>query len=241
MPAPAKDLLVVVLSLILNSRIVVDSFSLTMATTSPSCRFVTNKMCPFAQKAWIALEAANANYKLEQVSLYGPGGKPDWFWKLNPKGEVPILVIDDSVVLADSDLILDEIGRVLDSSTSSPSPSNLVAPNSDDPKELHNTVQAFRECLREFLPIGKQAVLGGDKKKMWTKLQELDSLIKGPFVAGDQLTVADCAGFPFLWRIDNEFGDWEDHGCNNIPVWLKHCSQQPAFAKSIQRSWWWWW
>ena len=29
---------------------------------------------------------------MEEVSLYGAGGKPDWFMKLNPKGEVPVLV-----------------------------------------------------------------------------------------------------------------------------------------------------
>lgn len=178
------------------------------------------------------MEAANANYQLEQVSLYGPGGKPDWFWKLNPKGQVPILVVHDGEVLADSDLILDEISRVMDDESS-----RLVTPNGN----VEEKVQAFRSCLREFLPIGKQAILGGDEEAMWSKLQEIDALIEGPFVTGEDLTIADCAGFPFLWRLDQELGTWEEHGCHKIPQWLNHCSQQPAFANSVQRSWWWWW
>jgi glutathione S-transferase len=182
------------------------------------------------------LEAAGANYKMEEVSLYGPGGKPDWFWKLNPKGEVPVLVVDSNVIFADSDLILDEIGMVMANDGSS----MLVVPGNNS-QELDNKAKAFRSCLREFLPIGKKSVLGGDKKKMWDKLQELDALIEGPYVAGEELTVADCSGFPFLWRIDQEFGGWDDHGCTKIPLWLKHCSKQPAFASSVQRSWWWWW
>jgi glutathione S-transferase len=208
--------------------------SSTTSSTSSTARFITNKMCPFAQKAWIALETSGASYKLEQVSLYGPGGKPDWFWSLNPKGEVPILVVDEKV-FPDSDLILDEIQCVADST------GILYVPSIDD-QETIKKIKKFRTCLGEFLPIGKSAVLGGSKEKMWSKLQQLDSLIEGPYIAGKQITIADCAGFPFLWRIDNEYGtQWEKHGCPNIPKWLEECSEQPSFSTTIQRSWWWWW
>ena len=46
----------------------------------------TNKMCPFAQKAWIALEEKKAAhgvpFKSEEINLYGAGGKPGWFLKV---------------------------------------------------------------------------------------------------------------------------------------------------------------
>lgn len=56
----------------------------------PTYRFITNPMCPFAQKVWIAFECGNISYQREEISLYGSGGKPDWFWKLNPV--VPFIV-----------------------------------------------------------------------------------------------------------------------------------------------------
>lgn len=192
-------------------------------------------------QAWIALEAAGANYQLEQVSLYGAGGKPDWFWKLNPKGQVPVLVVNNNesekeIVLADSDLILDEIQRVVGDATKS----QLYDTSNDE--TTTKQVRAFRKCLSEFLPIGKKAVLGGNKDQMWSKLQELDELIEGPYVAGNHMTVADCAAFPFLWRIQQEYSKaWKEHNCSNISKWLDRCSRQPAFSKSIQSSWWWWW
>ena len=201
------------------------------------------------EQAWIALEAAEVPYKFEQVSLYGSGGKPSWFMKLNPKGQVPVVVVNndndkEKVVLADSDLILDEMELVMDSSPSSSSSATRLLAGSDDEK-----IEAFRSVLREFLPIGKSAVLGGDKERMWSKLRELDEVMdtngQASYICSgtDQPTIADCAGFPFLWRIDNEFGSdsWETHGCQNIPAWLEFCKRQPPFENSIQRSWWWWW
>ena len=210
--------------------IIIPSTCLGLASmTTTNVRFITNKMCPFAQKAWIALEVADINYTLEQVSLYGSGGKPNWFWELNPQGTVPIVVFDTSIVLPDSDLILDEISSI---------PGGERLEPKDETSLSH--AKEFRKILAEFLPIGKKAVLGGDKKPMWAKLGELDSAIQGPYICGDEITVADCAGFPFLWRINDEFGPLgKKYG--NIDGWLEHCKKNPAFTKTIQRSWWWWW
>lgn len=202
-------------------------------TNNKPARFITNKMCPFAQKAWIALEASNADFTLEQVSLYGAGGKPDWFWDLNPQGTVPILVIptsDDDLVLPDSDLILNEIAKV-------PGGEALVP---TDPAAVES-IKAFRKCLSEFLPIGKKAVLGGSKGPLWSKLKELDALVVGPYVCGEDVTVADCAGFPFLWRIENEYGNLDKQGCPNLANWLQTCKKNQAFSMTVQSSWWWWW
>jgi glutathione S-transferase len=180
------------------------------------------------------LEAAEAPYELEEVSLYGPNGKPDWFMKLNPKGQVPILVCyGGAVIVRDSDTILDNIGKVVKAGSD-------IFPTEEDgiARAKH-----FRSQINEFLPIGKQAVLGtGAKdKKMWSKLQELDQLIVGPYVCGEHVTVADCAGFPFLWRIDSEYGPIEEYGCDNIRTWLDTCKKNEAFSKTIQPTWWWWW
>jgi glutathione S-transferase len=200
------------------------------SSTSSVTRFITNKMCPFAQKAWIALEVSRAEYELEQVSLYGAGGKPDWFWKLNPQGTVPILVCSDGIVLPDSDMILNEISKV-------PGGEPLI-PSVAESKAI---AESFRRTLSELLPIGKSAVLGGDKTNMWRKLKELDAIIIGPYVCGEEITVADCAGFPFLWRLENEYGSLAKYNCSNLSKWLKVCKGNPAFSKTIQTSWWWWW
>ena len=124
-----------------------------------------------AQKAWIALEASNVPYQMEEISLYGPNGKPNWFWKLNPKGTVPTLVASDgaSSVYTDSEDILNSIGNLVQDSSSRPD----IVPSDEDSVRRD---KEFRQKLTEFLPIGKSAVLGygsGKEGQMWNKLQEL--------------------------------------------------------------------
>ncbi len=185
-----------------------------------------------AQKVWIALEVSNAPYEMEEISLYGPNGKPDWFLALNPAGTVPVLTCHGGAVrLRDSDIILDEFGNAVENGSK-------IVPNEEASMEK---VKQFRATLDDFLPLGKKAVLGGDKQKMWTKLAELDLMIEGPYVCGDKVTIADCAAFPFLWRIESEFGPLDNQGCKNVKRWLDHCQSNEAFSKTIQQSWWWWW
>ena len=185
-----------------------------------------------AQKVWIALEVANAPYAMEEISLYGPNGKPDWFMQLNPAGTVPVLTCHGGAVrLRDSDDILDAFGTAVENG------STLVP---QDPASLEY-IKKFRATLKEFLPVGKQAVLGGNREKMWKKLVELDAMIQGPYVCGDKVTIADCAAFPFLWRIDTELGPVENQGCQKLRNWLDQCQSNKAFSKTIQQSWWWWW
>ncbi|CAN0497955.1 unnamed protein product [Ectocarpus sp. 12 AP-2014] len=68
-------------------------------------QFVTNQKCPYAQRTWIALEESHTAYEMKEVSLYGSGGKPSWFMDLNPKGEVPVLVVDGKPIVGSEETV----------------------------------------------------------------------------------------------------------------------------------------
>ena len=166
---------------------------------------------------------------MEEISLYGAGGKPNWFWELNPSGTVPVMVAADAVY-PDSDLILQAIvdGTV--------DPNNPLCGDSQSIKE-------WRQAVNQMLPIGKKAVLGGDKAKLAKLLQtSMESrLTDTPYLAGSSVSVADCHAFPFLWRLDQEFGLAGGLDCPKLGAWVQTCSKLPTFRKTIQSSWWWWW
>jgi glutathione S-transferase len=210
-----------------------------MPESSP-VRLITNKMCPFAQKAWLALECSQIPYEMEEISLYGAGGKPDWFWKLNPAGTVPVLVqkmASATKVWPDSDLILQAIGA-----------GEVVCDNNvlQMTESQRNDVDEWRKQINEMLPAGKKAVLGsGNTSELAKMLQDkLESKLSSQdtdYLVGNAVTIADCHAFPFLWRLDQEFGLATGLNCPKLGAWVERRSKQPEFRKTIQSAWWWWW
>eukprot|EP00804_Cyclotella_cryptica_P002032 CCRYP_007416-RA/>CCRYP_007416-RA protein AED:0.44 eAED:0.44 QI:0/-1/0/1/-1/1/1/0/222 len=207
-------------------------------TNQQEIQFVTNTWCPFAQKAWIALEASHCQYKMREVSLYGAGGKPDWFWELNPKGTVPVVVVkegDKKIVLDDSEYILEAVmdGRIKGDGRM------LIDMERDE--EVRQITQWRNIISKQLIPIGKAAVLGGSRTKLQSLLKELDSMVIGPYLTGEKFTVADAAAFPFFWRLDKEYGLGKD-GTQKLHAWLERCLQDEAVRKTItSQGWWWWW
>mmetsp|Transcript_23244 Transcript_23244/g.39480 ORF Transcript_23244/g.39480 Transcript_23244/m.39480 type:complete len:92 (-) Transcript_23244:208-483(-) len=91
-----------------------------------------------------------------------------------------------------------------------------------------------------MLPVGKSAVQGGSKEELKSVLQKMDGKVEGPYLCGEKVTLADCAVFPFVWRLDQEYG-LEGWDCTALTSWLSHCAENEAFFKTIQSAWWWWW
>jgi glutathione S-transferase len=215
----------------------IEELANTALRQSPSTtQFYTHRMCPYAQRVWIALEAGNCPYEMQQIDLYGAGGKPDWFLDLNPEGQVPVLTcFGGAKILIDSEYILTRMAEgVVEGGRS------LCG---DGSEETADRIDRWRNDINTKVKVvGKQAVLRGGKHvdELVELLQSLDGNVAGPYLCGDSVTTADCSAFPFLWRIDDEF-DLEKNGCKNIRAWLDKCSENEAFKKTIQSAWWWWW
>ena len=147
-----------------------------------------------------------------------PTSQPDWFRKLNPKGEVPVLVLEDSIVVVDSESTLD-----------------VLFP--DDQGQAN--VKAWRRRIsKELAPVGKKAVQSGDRARLMKLLQDMEQDIVGPFLCGSSFTAADAACCPFIQRIESEFGL---DGCPAWASWWDECKDRGSVKSTIRTSWWWWW
>ena len=201
--------------------------------TMTKTRLITNKMCPFAQKAWIALETSKTPFEMQEISLYGANGKPDWFWELNPQGTVPVVVYGNGeTVLPDSDLILDQIDQISAAAVETTAP--LC------PSNLKSDISDWRQRINDMLPVGKQSVFANKpSSKLKQQLKAMNDAVKGSYLTGQTVTVADCHAFPFLWRLNTEFPLEKEYP--QLAEWIQTCSNLPSFRKTIQSSWWWWW
>eukprot|EP00522_Entomoneis_paludosa_P007681 CAMPEP_0172439512 /NCGR_PEP_ID=MMETSP1065-20121228/476_1 /TAXON_ID=265537 /ORGANISM="Amphiprora paludosa, Strain CCMP125" /LENGTH=177 /DNA_ID=CAMNT_0013188203 /DNA_START=160 /DNA_END=690 /DNA_ORIENTATION=- len=174
------------------------------SSSSSNIRLVTNTRCPFAQKAWIALRVKQVELEIDEISLYGPNGKPDWFWNLNPQGTVPVLVVSSSSkndkkktsVVTDSDDILNELDDIVGNTNGQ---NNILLYPSDIAVEEIETWRQER-INQKLLPLGQQAVLAHQlTPPLQSVLQEMDRAVVGPFLLGSHVTAADCHAFPFVW------------------------------------------
>ena len=143
-------------------------------------------MCPFAQKAAIALNYAFPDYTSQTVNLYSsscpfPKSKlreVESNYGLTPKGYIPVLLHEvegsDPVCLQESDDILDYIVS-LDESLK---PSNLAN---------HNTVRRAVKALPT------------NTNKPDSLLTTLDGVCStSAFLGGDSFSTTDCIALPFL-------------------------------------------
>jgi glutathione S-transferase len=183
-------------------------------------------MCPFAQRTWIALEESGLAYDLEEVSLYGAGGKPGWFMKLNPKGQVPVLVVGDDVT-AESERTIDAVAALHQGGGSGGAAAAAAE-------------VAWRTRISDtLLPRGKKCVLSGDRAGVEALLESLEPEVVGPFLCGENFGGADISAAPFIQRLESEYGIPES--CPRLREWYSNISRRPSVKATIRRSWWWWW
>jgi len=69
-------------------------------------KIISFTICPFVQRVTALLEAKKLAYDIEFISL---SDKPDWFLKLAPNGQVPVLVTESGTALFESDAIVEYI------------------------------------------------------------------------------------------------------------------------------------
>ena len=106
---------------------------------------VMHHLCPFAQRAWFALEESGLNFQLKEESLGSSLVR-----SLNPKGLVPVLVDPDGKVIAESEDIVDTIVERAGKSSSA------------------SEVNSIRQLVNQrLLAAGKKAKLFGQGAEMF--------------------------------------------------------------------------
>lgn len=150
-------------------------------------------LCPFVQRAVIALEEKQAPYDLTFIDL---ANKPDWFLTISPAGKVPILRVDGDVLFESA-----AITEYLDETH----PPQLMPADPLLRAKQRAWVEYASTVLFEMM--GVMMALDEDEQNAKADIvrQKLPPLAKevkdGPFFAGDQFTLADAAWAPVFVRM----------------------------------------
>ena len=157
---------------------------------------VSFKTCPWVQRAAIVLREKNIDFEFRHIE---PDNRPDWFLAISPHKKVPVLRIDDSVSLFESNAIAEYLDET-------------IAPR------LHPAdpvARAVNRAWTDYVPDFAGAVTAtayadseADYNKAAAKIpgaferleQALEKQGRGPYFNGTSYSLVDAAYAPFLQR-----------------------------------------
>jgi glutathione S-transferase len=157
---------------------------------------VSFKTCPWVQRAAIVLREKNIEFEFRHIE---PDNRPDWFLAISPHKKVPVLRIDDTVSLFESNAIAEYLDET-------------VAPrlHPEDP-----VARAVNRAWTDYVPTFAAAVTAtayADTAADYDKAVEgipvpfgqleraLEKQGDGPLFNGARYSLVDAAYAPFLQR-----------------------------------------
>ena len=195
----------------------------------PSYTLVSHHLCPYVQRAAIALAERDVPFRRETVDL---ANKPDWFKAISPTGKVPLLIVDGQYVLFESAAICDYLDETL--------PTRL---HPDDPIE-----RARHRAWIEFASATLNDIAGlysaRDEAAFEGKLHDLtarfrrveEELPDGPFFAGPKFSLVDAAFGPvfrYFDVVETFFETGVFAGTPKTLAWREALSQRPSVRNAV--------
>jgi glutathione S-transferase len=162
----------------------------------PRYLLVSFKTCPWVQRAAIVLREKKIDFEFRHIE---PDNRPDWFLTISPHKKVPVLRVDDSVSLFESNAIAEYLDDTV---------TPRLHPN--DPID-----RAVNRAWTDYVPTFAETVTGAayantesDYNKAVDKIpvpfERLEQALKkqgnGPLFNGEQCSLVDAAYAPFLQR-----------------------------------------
>ena len=197
-------------------------------------KLISHKLCPYVQRAVIALTEKGVPFERIDIDL---ANKPDWFLKISPLGKVPVLVVtgDDGneVALFESNVICEYIEETQGGA------------------RLHPTDALKRAEHRAWMEFGS-AILGDlwgletttDPATFESKRQALAAKFArveaahgaGPFFAGEAFSLVDAVFAP-IFRYFDLFDDLTEHGIfRDVPkvrAWRAELARRPSVRTAV--------
>ncbi|KAL7057185.1 hypothetical protein AAHC03_019158 [Spirometra sp. Aus1] len=143
--------------------------------------------CPYCQRVRYTLDYHEIPYDRVLIDLIS---KPSWYLKMYPAGKVPLLLYRGEE-MTESEVIMQYVDQIR-----GPKNSLLSVCGEEDFKKALDS-SAFIALPRHRMCFSPEATQA-DADALKNGLTDIDKVIKGPYLMGEKLSLADLALFPFL-------------------------------------------
>jgi glutathione S-transferase len=188
---------------------------------------VSHPLCPYVHRAAALLTEKRVPFSARQIDLKA---KPDWFLALSPRGKVPVLLVDGAEIF-ESLVILEYLDEAFP-------PRTLPA----DP--LARARLRMWNVLTDDLMTGHYQIAVADSRdaraaavtRAREALGRFERVVRGPWFAGDELTLVDFAAGPALLRferLDRWLGLDVLRDLPRVAAWTRNVVTRPAFTSTL--------
>lgn len=201
---------------------------------SQKLTLISHKLCPYVQRAAIALTEKAVPFERIDIDL---ANKPDWFLKISPLGKVPVLVVtgDDGreVALFESNVICEYIEEAQGGAKLHP----------QDPlaRAQHRAWMEFGSAILSDLwgleTTGDPAIFESKRQAVAAKFARVeDALGEGPFFAGKNFGLVDAVFAP-IFRYFDVFDELIDLSvftqAPKLRAWRNELAKRPSVRTAV--------
>ncbi|HLH90251.1 MAG TPA: glutathione S-transferase family protein [Xanthobacteraceae bacterium] len=200
----------------------------TSAHASAPLTLISHDLCPYVQRAVIALAEKDVAFERIDIDL---DHKPDWFRALSPLGKVPLLRVGDDAIF-ESAVILEYIEET------QPNPLHPAAPLA---RARHRGAVEFSSALlADIWGIETAAdgpALDGKLAAAEAKFARLErDLAAGPWFAGARFSLVDAAFAPvfrYFDLFDRFLGRSPLAGKPRVAAWRSALAARPSVRAAV--------
>src|SRR6202045_4651373 len=195
---------------------------------APRLKLISHKLCPYVQRAVIALTEKGVAFERIDVDL---ANKPDWFLAISPLGRTPVLQVGDTAIF-ESPVILEYLEET-------------------EPKPLHPSDALRRAEHRAWIEFGSAVLndiagfygapndLAFENKtaQLEQRFARLEAqLVASPWFDGESFSLVD-AGFGPVFRYFDVFDEIGDFGIlagkPKLAKWRKSLAKRPSVKSAV--------
>jgi glutathione S-transferase len=190
---------------------------------TPRFRLISHALCPYVQRAAIALMEKGVPFERRDVDL---ARKPEWFLAISPLGKTPVLQVDGQSIF-ESAVICEYLDDTLQPRLH---PADALA------RARHRAWMEFGSALlnaiANFYNAPDEAALLAKAADIRSRLEQLEAVLQaGPYFAGAGFSIVDAVFGP-VFRYFEVFGDIDDFGfferTPRVTAWREALALRPS-------------